>query len=132
MTVINLPVTMSPAGCLTRGLLCCLKLPSSWITANFSTCASTASLQTYRAKIFKTKNKKAERKPSLFSHCNCTLHCSELHKWPISTDSDETVLVSNFGLSKWERLTKNEEKCLSCLSLYNVKHWSHVNKNKLR
>lgn len=113
------------AGCLTRGLLCRLKLPSNWITGNFSTCALTASLQTYRAKIFETKTIK-QNTYHPFS-LTATVHCTAVNcrNGPISTDSDETVLVSNLV---WEQLNKNEEKCLSCLSLYNVKHWSHVNK----
>lgn len=124
-------VTVIPAGCLTRG---CQPNGWNWITANFSICVLTACLQTHRAKISK-QNIKSRTLPSLFSHCRCTLHCSQLHKWPNfywqwwNCFSGQTWSVQ---ISEEEQLNKNEEKCPSCLQLYNVKHWSHVNKNKLR
>jgi len=51
-----------------------------------------ASRPTRKSKDFQNKNdKKAEHIPSLFSHCTA-VNC---RNGPISTDSEETALVSN-------------------------------------
>lgn len=85
-----------------------------------------------QSKDFQNKNiKKAKHYHPFFLTADA--HCTAVNciNDPISTDRDQTVLVVK--LVQLEQLNKNEEKWHpSCLPLYNVRHWSHVNKNKLR